>query len=283
MMSRRRILIGGLAALLLGAVPALPVNAESLRIAPLQYRTTLKSGEKQKGYVDISNPEGDTVEVKFEVQAFRQIDNAGGIEFYTDEALSKGVLLDLDSAELGPHEVLRLVFLIDGTMLPHGEVYAAILARTVPQSTAGSAQSVRVGTVLEITNGSAGSHKASITDISAPFLQVGEGVSMTFVVHNEDSTGQTSGFRPKLKVGVLPYSEKETEGPLIFAGRSRTVTYTTPGNYFGFVRLSVKTGSSSKGQLAFVMTGYWRWLGPLMIAAIGGLVAMALYTRHKKH
>ena len=282
MIWRRVIIASGLIALF-ACVPASLMSATSLRITPMQYQTTLKSGEKQQGYVDISNPEPETVEVSFEVQAFRQINDEGGIEFYDDKDVLAGVALDLQSVELGPREVLRLMFLIDGAKLPQGEVFAAILARTVPQDAQGSAQSVRVGTILEITNGTPGTHKASIETLSAPFFQVSEGLSATFAVRNDDSTSQTTGFRPQVIVRAAPYVAREVDGPLVFAGHSRTVAYKDPGNYFGFVWMQVSIDDSSKGQLVIAMTGYWRWLGPLMIVSIMSLVAMTVYTRRKKH
>jgi len=278
----RRSIVGGVAVLLLLA-PVSLVSAESLRIAPLEYQTTVKVGEKQKGYVDISNPEANTVEVRFEAQAFRQIDDKGNIEFYTDKSISSGIILDLDSVEMGPHEVLRLVFFIDGTKLPQGEVFAAILARTVPHDTAGAAQSVRVGTILEITNGTPGAHTASISDFSAPFFQFSDRVSAQFVVKNDDSTGGSGGFRPQLTFDVSPYSTKQVEGPLVFTGHSRGVAYSQPGNYFGFVWLQAHVDDSSKGALAFVVTGYWRWLGPMILVACIALFGTVRFTRRKKH
>lgn len=277
-----RSIVGGIVALLLFA-PVPLVGAESLRIAPLEYRTTVKAGEKQKGYVDISNPEANTIEVTFEAQAFRQVDDKGNIEFYTDKAISSGILLDLDSVEMGPHEVLRLMFVIDGTKLPQGEVFAAILARTVPSDTLGAAQSVRVGTILEITNGSLGNHTASISDFSAPFFQFSDRVTAQFVVKNEDSTGGMGGFRPQLTFDVAPYSTKQVEGPLVFTGHSRGVAYSQPGNYFGFVWLQARADESSKGALSFVVTGYWRWLGPMIIVTCIALFGAVRFTRRKKH
>lgn len=257
-------------------------SALSLKIAPLEYKTTLKSSEKQKGYVDISNPTATALNLDLEVQAFRQIDDQGGIEFYDDKAVSAGILLDFNSVELGPREVLRLFFVIDGTKLPSGEVFAAILAHAVPTD-GGTTQAVRVGTILEITNGVSGTHHASVTSVSAPFLQIGEGVSANFVVKNDDPSSQTTGFRPQVTVRVRPYSTTEVSGPLVFAGRSRTAAYHASGNYFGLVWLEVGVQGSSKGQWVLLMTGYWRWLVPLMLVSVLSLIGMGLYTRHKKH
>lgn len=258
---------------------AYAAGATSLQIAPLRYETTLKSGEAKKGYVDISNPSAVATEVRFEVQAFRQVDDEGNLEFYDDDAVSAGVLLDLKSIDLSPNETLRLYFLIDGKKLPSGESYAAILARTVPSGTTGSAQAVRVGTILEITNGEPGTHSASISDFSAPLLQIGESIESMYVVHND---GDTSAFRPTITMGIQPYSSKDVEGPLVFAGRSRTVTYKASGDYFGPVWLQAATGNSLKGQLVFVVTGYWRWVVPLIIFGIVCAFAIIRLLRRKK-
>jgi hypothetical protein len=255
-------------------------GAVSLKITPLEYRTSLAQHEKKKGFVDISNPDPQAVELAFEVQAFRQIDDQGGIEFYDDEGVTAGILLDLESAELGPREVLRLYFVIDASKLPVGDVYAAVLAHTVPTDATGTAQAVRVGTILEISNGVATNRRSTVAGFSAPFFQVGERISSQFVVHNDSQRG---GFRPTVTMAVSPYSTKEVEGPLVFAGRSRTVDYSARGNYFGPVWLQATVQDSSKGQWVFAMTGYWRWLGPLIIISGTLLVGMALYTRHKKH
>jgi len=193
------------------------------------------------------------------------------------------VLLDLDSIDLSPYEVVRLYFMIDGVKLPSGEVFAAILAHTIPNNTDGAVQAVRVGTILEITNGKAGSHSASISEFSAPFFQFGEQISAHFVVKNDDPETQGGGFRSTLNFSVKPYSSQDVQGPLVFAGHSRDVDYKTSGNYFGFVWLQTGVGSSSKGSLSFVMTGYWRWLGPMIIVACISLFVALRHTLHKKH
>jgi len=271
-------------ALLVALVFFVPhVGAVSLKMAPLRYQTVLAQSGKQKGYVDVSNPTSQTINLKFEVQAFRQIDDQGGVEFYDDKAISAGVLLDLDAIDLAPYEALRLYFLIDGKKLPSGEVFAAILARTIPNDTDGVAQAVRVGTILEITNGQAGAHQASISSFTAPFLQIGEQITARFVVKNDATSTSGGGFRPQLSFSVKPYSAQEVEGPLVFADRSRTVDYKASGNYFGFVWLEVGTGSSSKGALSFVVTGYWRWLGPMVVFAVISLIFALRFSSHKKH
>lgn len=279
---RRALIVVPLLWLSLLVVGASSVSAMSLKIAPLRYQTTLQKGEKQKGFVDISNPSAETITVGFEVQAFRQIDNDGGVEFYDDKDVAAGVQLDLRSASLGPTEVLRLYFLLDSTKLPSGEVYAAIMARTIPQARAGTEESVRVGTILEITNDRPSTHRASVESFTAPLFQVGERISARFVIANDDRAHPSTGFRPAVTFDVKPYSSTRTEGPLVFGGRSRTVDYSLPGNYFGIVWLQAGVGDSSKGSLAFVMTGYWRWLGPMLIVALFSTLFAIHYTRKTK-
>src|SRR5689334_4309658 len=108
------ILFGFLTTLLTSEV----ANAATLRIAPLQYRTTLKKGETKKGFVDVNNPSNTTVRIVTQVQAFTQIDNNGGLQFYDNEQVAQGIKPDLSTFDLGAKETLRLYFSVDGTKLP---------------------------------------------------------------------------------------------------------------------------------------------------------------------
>ena len=109
--------------LLVGAFfVAPPVSAASLKVAPLEYRTTLKQGEKKKGFIDVSNPTKETVRVRTSAQAFRQIDDNGSLQFFDNEQVSAGVLLDLDEFELGPLEAVRMYFILDSTRCVRGDL-----------------------------------------------------------------------------------------------------------------------------------------------------------------
>lgn len=254
-------------------------GAQSLQIRPTIYQNiTLGAGEKKKGFVDISNPTAQAQIVDLDVQAFRQTDDAGSLAFYDDAQVKAGVQLDLSQVELGGHEAIRVYFLLDGTKLPNGDVFAAIFAQTAPSSGA-AAQSVRVGTLLALTNGTPAPHRADITNLNAAPFQMGEAVTATMSVTNPAKNGEATGFFPEITVDLQPYSSKKVTGPLVFAGRTRTIDYRQAGNYFGIVRLQATAGGNGQARLIFVMTGYWRWLAPLIVAV--GIAVLALLGRHR--
>ena len=245
------------------------VSAQSLKIAPLLYDdAVLAKGEIKKGYVDISNPSSVKSVVTLQVKAFRQIDDQGGLEFHADERVAAGIKLDLDRVTLDPLGAMRVYFVLDGTKLPSGDVFAAILASTMPDQSAAAAQLVSVGTLLVIQNGTPSSHEAAITAFSAPWLQISDGLSASMTVHNPADAKQATGFFPSIRVSALPYSATTVKGPLLFASRTRAVEYRQVGDYFGPMYLRAITGSSTKGQLIFAVTGYWRWLAPLLLMMI---------------
>ncbi len=250
------------------------VGAESLKIAPLKYEATLKKAETKKGYVDVSNPEYVPVDVKLSVQAFRQIDNDGSLQFYDNTQVSSGVTLDLASFTLKPRTAMRVYFLLDGSKLPTGDIFAAIFASTQPAISSGAVQSVRVGTLLFLTNGTPTSHQADITAIGASLFQIGDGLNATISVHNPGDEKSYTGFFPELTVKAQPYSTRTVQGPLVFAGRTRTVDYVQNGDYFGPIRILADTGNESSAKWVFAVTGYWRWLAPLLIALSAGLVVL---------
>jgi hypothetical protein len=179
-----RIFFLGLATMALVAVIYAPTSsALGLKVAPLEYKTTLKKNERQVGIIDVSNPMGQTVHVRTSVQAFRQIDNNGGLQFYDDERTASGIKTDLGQFDLGPREALRMSFTIDGAKLPEGDVFAAIFFTTdlaVPRS--GVGQLVRVGTILSIVNKTPGSRAAEITGFNAAFLQLSDTPRGTYKV-----------------------------------------------------------------------------------------------------
>lgn len=258
------------------------VHATSFVMRPLIYDDVLKTGEKKRGFVDISNPSGATLELKTSIQAFRQINDQGGLEFFDNEHVSSGILLDLDSFTLKPHETLRLYFLIDGARLPEGDVFAAVFVSTVPEKTSGASVSVRVGTLLIIKNGTATSHKADIESLEASVFQFGEAITTRMYVRNVADEKAQTGFFPEITVALQPYTAKSATGPLVFAGRTRTIDYREIGNYFGPIRIDAGTGDSHKTRIIFAVTGYWRWLAPLILVLISFLAAL-FKRRYSKH
>ena len=281
-MSRRLILFG----LLVGIISSLLLtdisHATTLEMRPLIYRDSLKSGDKKRGFVDISNPSGKTLELRTSVQAFRQISDHGDLEFYDSAKLSSGILIDLDSFTLKPRETLRLYFLIDGTKLPEGDVFAAIFASSYEDRTQGTNLMVRVGTLLVISNATPAKHVAEVDRLEAPFFQVGDSVTASLDIRNTTDTKNANGFYPEIQMLLQPYASKTVTGPLVFAGRTRTIDYRDPGNYFGPMLLQAKSGDSHKSQLIFAVTGYWRWLAPLIFVVIT-FIGLLFKKRHKKH
>lgn len=245
-----------------------PAAADGLSIGPLEYKTSLKPGEFKKGFVVIQNQSASGVEVHLRTEAFKQVNDQGGLQFYTDPAVSAGVKLDLDDIEIPTRAGARIYFELDGAKLPSGDVFAAILATTAGAAHAVTIPSVQVGTLLLIENGTPPSHDAAIQNLQAPWLQVGTKLTAQFRVQNTDQANKLTGFEPHITVTSWPYGRRVVSGPLIFAGRSREVAYTQPGNYFGPMLLKVKTGSSEKTQFIFAVTGYWRWLVFFIAAAI---------------
>lgn len=264
----RRVLIGLFTLLSVFILQTGTASAASLKIAPRNYDTSLQKGEVKKGFVDVSNPGNESVKVSFSVEAFRQIDDDGSLEFYRSEQLSSGVKLDYDAITIGPREAYRVYFLLDGSKLPEGDIFAALFASTVPKSQAGSAQAVRVGTLLTIQNGTPVEHTADVVGFETNWLQTGDALSATIRVKNPSDPGDATGFYPTVRVATAPYGGRDVKGPLLFAGRTRVVEYLQPGNYFGPIWLSASVNDSSKGQLVFAVTGYWRWLAPISVVAL---------------
>lgn len=256
------------------ALRPLPAAADGLSIGPLKYQTTLKPGQTKKGFVDIQNQSASSVEVHLKAQAFKQINDQGGLQFYDSEAVSAGVKLDLDDITIPPRAGAHVYFLLDGTKLPSGDVFAAILASTTGKEHAVTVPSVQVGTLLLVENGTPPSHNAQIGSLEMPWLQIGNSLSARFRVKNTDPPQKLTGFEPSLTVATWPYGTKHVKGPLVFAGRSRAVTYTQPGNYFGPLLLKVQTGSSEQSGLIFAVTGYWRWLAPLIVVLLLGVIGL---------
>lgn len=268
-------------AVLAGLAGTLPVGALGLKIAPQKYESQLSSGETKKGFVDISNPESVPVTVDLDVQAFRQIDDEGSLEFFESEQLRAGVQLDYEQLSLGPRESFRVFFLLDGTKLPEGDVFGAILASTTPDDSAGSQQSVRVGTLLLLQNGTPGSREAEVVSFNSSFLHIGDGLTATFAIRNTADPRSSTGFTPSITVGRAPWGSETVKGPLVFAGRTRTVDYRVQGNYFGPIMLTASVGDNSKGQLVFAVTGYWRWLAPVIAGVIAIFIGIAIRLRRR--
>ena len=254
------------------------VSALGLKVAPLEYKTTLKKDEVQQGFVDVSNPSSVAVNVSTSVQAFKQINNDGGLQFYDEGLVSTGIRPELKQFELGPRESLRLFFSVDGRTLPEGDVYAALFFSTEPSAEQpGVGQSVRVGTILSIINTTPGSRKAEVTGVRMPLIQLDDTAKGTYSIKN---TGpETSGFYPEVKVSVWPGSSKTLDGSLVFGGRERTNDFSAVTGY-GLHRVEVAYGDSTRSQWVLTLAPWMLILGLLVTIVVG--VEIMLLRRRKK-
>jgi hypothetical protein len=257
--------------------------ADTLEIAPaINKGIELAPGEKKKGFVDISNPTASTSRITLTVNAFKQSGDDGGLSFYSDERVAAGVKLDLDDFELGARETIRVYYLLDGTKLPQGAVFAAIFAQNNPKEGAG-VQTVRVGSLLSITNGSRALTTASISAVQAPLLQIGDGITITADVANKSTDPKATGVFPQLTYSLWPYQSTTVEGPLVYQGITRSVEYRKPGNYLGLIRASVSAGENTKSVYIIAIAGFWRWLLPIGVIVVVGLGFLARWYRKSKH
>ena len=252
---------------------AVPCKAMALQIQPTQYKAALKSGERQRGFVDVGNPTSQTVTVNFSVQAFRQIDDKGSLQFYDDEQVRAGIQLDLSSVDLAPGEAVRLYFLADGSKLPSGDVFAAIFATTQPpDGQAGVSPAVRVGALLSITNGTPGSRTAIIDHVAAGFWQFDTTIRGSYDIRNTAKEGTATGFYPNVTVSLTPLQTTQTTtGSLIMAGRTRQNNFRLITERFGLYRLTVRYGNNERSVWVFVVSGVWRWVLVALGAILTGL------------
>lgn len=275
---RKKILLMAFLAGFLALLSASSTYALGLKVAPLEYRTELKKGERQKGFIDISNPSGQTMVVEVSVRAFKQINDDGGLRFYDDAHVEAGIVPELDRFELGPREAIRAYFTIDGAKLPDGDVYAAVFFSTAPaQAKSGVGQQVRVGTLLSIVNRTPGERKAIVSALDIPFFQADDSIRGTYSIMN---TGDhDGGFYPDVIISAWPSNEKvRKKSGLVFGGHTRENPFTFEAG-FGIRRVTVSYGSSSRSQWVVALPA-WAALGGavLMVAALTELV---LWYRHR--
>lgn len=245
-----------ISALVLLAVALGPtsVSATSLKIAPLKYDTELKKAEKKKGFIDVSNPTSQKLIVKTSVEAFKQTNDEGALSFYENEQVAAGVQLDLDEFELGPREVVRMYFQLDGTKLPAGDVFGAIFFTTsFATQPNGVAQAVRLGTLLSIVNGTPGARDAEVKSLNTSFIQLSDTIKGDYAIKNTGDPAKVTGFYPEVKTTVWPFGEQRTsKGKLVFAGRTRQNDFELKAPVFGLYEVSVSYGDSKQSKWVFV-------------------------------
>ena len=272
-----------IAALCIGV--SIPVAAEaSLELRPLQYVETLQKGERKQGMIDIHNPQPYDVDVRLSVQGFRQIDHQGNLEFFESEQLRDGITLDIDSAKIPAHKTLRLFFTADSTKLPTGDVFAAVFAEAMPTDHQGASTTVRLGSLLILTNQTPGARQAVVDRLSMNWLQIGDGLRGEAVIKNTAPPKTAGGFFPPLQLTTWPFGPSvNTTGPLVQSGNERTVQLKQPTNLFGIYRVRIATGSSHQDRWIVAVTGYWRWLSVVVLLGVaGGLIALKRWRQHNK-
>lgn len=253
-----------------------PAGAVGLKVAPLEYRTSLKQGEKKKGFIDVSNPTDQKLIVKTSAQAFKQVDDQGTLQFYDDEQIGAGFILDLDEFELGPREAVRMYFLLDSTRLPSGDVYGAIFFTTSPtKATAGVGQAIKLGTVISIVNGTPGARQAAITNLEVPFLNLSNEIHGSYSVKNIADPTRATGFYPQVRLGAAPFGEtKEVSGKLVFAGRTRSSDFSLTLPPIGIYQISASYGDSAQKRWVLVMKPSVLIIIALLV--VGGVVVRRL-------
>lgn len=265
---------------------AQPTAALGLRVAPIEYRTTLSGGEKKKGVVDITNPDAkDTIAVAVAAQGFRQINDKGDIEYYNDSKISAGLVPDFDNFTLRPHETMRMYFLLNGSKLPSGSVFAALVFRTQPAEnlvSTGLINELRVGVLFSIVNGEPTDRQAVITGINVPFWQLSGTVSGSYSVKNT-SNKEGAGFFPDVAVALTPFTRSSTvTSPLVFPGIERSQDFSLAAGRFGFYKVTVSFGSSSKEQWVFIAAAWQLRLLGLFVLVMGGVVVVQVIRLRKK-
>ena len=281
----KRALFGLVIALVGTYVAATPVYAAGLKLAPLEYRTTLSSGEKQKGFVDVSNPTKETLRVTVSTQAFRQTDDTGSLEFFDDEQVSSGILLDLDEFDLGPREAIRMYFVLDSTRLPTGDVYGAIFMTTTSAKSQVSnvGQSVRLGTLLSIVNGTPGERSAELQSLNVPFLQIGDTVKGSYSIKNTGNSDKATGFYPVVNLKLWPLGKEQAQkGKLVFADRTRQNDFETPAPLIGFYKVTASYGASEKAGWVFVVRPFILLICGALVVILAFLLATLRY-RKRSH
>jgi len=255
------------------------VNAiSSLKIQPLLYEEQLQKGEVKKGFVDISNPTGQQVTVKTSVEAFRQIDNKGNLEFFESDEVTAGITPDYKSFTLKPREAQRMVFQIDGNKLPSGDVFGALFFTTKPVGSSVK-QSVRVGTLFVLENGTPGSRKAEVTELEVPFLHIGSFVKGKYAIKNQAKSGEATGFTPRVDIQASPFgATKSQNSSLLFAGRERDNVFTYETQLFGLYRLSASYKDSSQSRWVLLLP-VWSIIVAIAVLLLTVLVPLLIKIR----
>jgi hypothetical protein len=244
--------------------------ALGLKIAPLQYKTTLEKDERKQGFIDISNPSASAVVVDVEVQALRQTNDSGQLEFYDDPQVAFGLTPELKTFQLESREAIRMFFTADGTKLPEGDIHAAMMFSTEPpKQKAGVGQNVRVGTIISIINGNVGPRQADIVSVTLPFFTTSQDVTGEYRIKNT-SDEQSSGFYPEVTIAASSVATKKDEASLLFGGRTRVNEFTVTGLGVGLHTVRVSYGDSAIERKIIVL--------PVWVMIVLAIVVLVVLT-----
>lgn len=269
-----------LLATVLGAalLPLFAPVASAVKVAPLTYNIELASGQKKKGFVDVTNTDSAKTTFTFSVQALKQINAAGDLQFYDDEKVNAGIALDYATYDIEPRATLHLAFIADSAKLPSGDSFAVIFAIATPRAGAGSA-GVRVGTILTIQNGTPAEHKAEITDIEVPFIQIGNAIKGSYSIKNTSDPQKSTGFMPQVELAIDPFHQSvQNQASLVFAGIERQNNFSIQSGRFGFYKVTATFGDSNKETWVFCATplGIVICIGIVVTAVLGVFAAIRI-------
>lgn len=281
----KRLFFLSLLAIIFSVFNVTPISALGAKVAPLLYEIKLDKGEVKKGHFDISNPNDYETTFKVELESFRQINSSGELAFEAKPEYQQGIKFDYDEFTLDARETLRLYFTVDANKLPKGGVYAAAFFRTVeaapvPDSTS-IQPSTRVGTLLLIENGGGGSKVAEVSELNAPFFQIGKSIKLDATLKNIGDDNALAFF-PKVTAKLQPYgSSKTKKTELIFPSIQRKTSLNLAGSYFGPLRAEVTAGSNRAYVWIFAITGWGRVVAVVLVIATIIFVHL-IWRRNKK-
>jgi hypothetical protein len=251
----------------------------SLQQAPLIYRASLHAGSPQRGHIKVSNPTDAAITVQSQVQAIHQSGNQGELIFYDAPSLLPAITLSHEKVTINAHKSVDFNFLINPDKLPAGGVYAAIFFRTIPQTAAKSnaiQNSVRIGTLLLLQNGTTATAKGRITDFHVPWLTYGSRVNGTITYLNTGSLA----LNPNLMLHAGFTSPQTITGPYILPASLRIFPVEITGNHLGLIHITVDGSNpqTTSSRWLIAITGFWQWLLPILLLAT---ILSLLFVRYR--
>jgi len=266
------LLAGCAFAFALAPIPARAALPE-LRLSPLKYTEHLQLGHPKIGWIEADNPTGATAHVELEVQAFRQINDRGELEYYNDERLKSAITPALPSFDLGAREAIRVKFTIDPNRLGPGGAYGVIFLRVSSGNPAASQinTTARIGTLLILDVAGGGTKSGYITSLAVAGFVYGSRpvLPVDFSYTNTGKGAAALAFAPDLKATLGWFGKAQHfTGPFVFPDRKRSAQIKVAlGDRFGPTRLSIQDTSGRSGpatRWVFLVTGIWTWLSPLL-------------------